>query len=202
MPIGKKFGAMQRNGIGPLLISHRYKYRFKLFFYPMRTVFLSLFLTALVLLTLSISNDSGKRMPAVTLKNMQGNTVNSSEISNDGNPVVILFWSSWCKICKSELNTIAEEYDTWQEEAGVKIIAVSVDDQKTANSVESVVNAAGWEYEIWMDTNSELKRAMGVSHTPHWFVLDGNLEITYSHNNFVPGDEELLYEKILEVSSK
>jgi len=24
MPIGKKFGAMQRNGIGPLLISHRY----------------------------------------------------------------------------------------------------------------------------------------------------------------------------------
>jgi len=25
MPIGKKFGAMQRNGIGPLIISHRYK---------------------------------------------------------------------------------------------------------------------------------------------------------------------------------
>ena len=24
MPIGKKFGAMLRNGIGPLLISHRY----------------------------------------------------------------------------------------------------------------------------------------------------------------------------------
>ena len=24
MPIGKKFGAMKRNGIGPLLISHRY----------------------------------------------------------------------------------------------------------------------------------------------------------------------------------
>ena len=26
MPIGKKFGAMQRNGIGPLLISHLYNY--------------------------------------------------------------------------------------------------------------------------------------------------------------------------------
>jgi len=24
MPIGKKFGTIQRNGIGPLLISHRY----------------------------------------------------------------------------------------------------------------------------------------------------------------------------------
>lgn len=159
-------------------------------------------ITALILLASFINEtDPGKKMPSINLKDMAGNPVNTSEVSNDGNPVVVAFWASWCKNCKAELNTIAEEYATWQEETGVKLIAVAVDDQKTVNSVEAVVNTAGWEYDVWMDTNGDLKRAMGVNSTPHWFLLDGAGNIVYSHNNFVPGDEELMYEKIQEVSN-
>lgn len=146
--------------------------------------------------------DPGKKLPSVNIKDMAGNPINTAEVSNDGNPIIISFWATWCKPCKLELNTIAEEYDTWQEETGVKLVAVSVDDQKTANTVEPVVNAAGWEYDIWMDPNGDFKRALGVNFVPHTFLLDGEGNIVYSHNNFVPGDEEVLYEHVKEISTK
>lgn len=147
-----------------------------------------------------VQTDEGKKLPSVNLKDLEGNAVNTADLSNDGKPIVIAFWGSWCKHCKLELNTIADVYEDWQTETGVKVIAVSVDDQKTVSSVESVVNAAGWEYEVWLDTNGEFKRAMGVNQTPHSFLLDGEGNIVYSKPGFAPGDEEVLYEEILKLT--
>lgn len=158
----------------------------------------------LAILSLQANEDDkkGKKLPAVTIKDMAGNTINTAEASNDGNPIVISFWATWCKPCKQELNTIAEEYEDWQDETGVKLIAVSVDDQKTTKMVEPYVNATGWEYDIWMDVNGDFKRALGVNYVPHTFLLNGEGTIVYSHNNFVPGDEEELYDHILEAAEK
>jgi peroxiredoxin len=41
---------------------------------------------------------------------------------------------------------------------------------------------------------------MGVNNVPHTFLIDGNGNIVYAHNNFVPWDEEELYEEILKIS--
>ncbi|HIP35546.1 MAG TPA: TlpA family protein disulfide reductase, partial [Crocinitomix sp.] len=141
-----------------------------------------------------------KKLPSVNIKDMEGNAINTAKVTNDGKPIVISFWATWCKPCKLELNTIADEYEDWQEETGVKMIAVSIDDQRTVSAVKPTVNANGWEYDIWLDPNGDFKRAMGVNFVPHTFLLDGNGTIVYSHNNFVPGDEEELYEQILKIS--
>ena len=162
-------------------------------------------ITAILLMFSFQANEDdkkGKKLPSVTIKDMAGNTINTSEVSNDGNPIVVNFWATWCKPCKLELNTIADEYEDWQDETGVKLVAVSVDDQKTTKMVEPYVNASGWEYDIWMDVNGDFKRALGVNFVPHTFLLDGEGHIVYSHNNYVPGDEEELYEEILKVSKK
>lgn len=162
----------------------------------MKKAILILPIVGLLAFTNVPQNDEGKKLPSINIKDMTGNPINTADVSNDGKPIIITFWATYCKCCKLGLNTIAEEYETWQEETGVKVVAVSVDDQKTASTVEPMVNAAGWEYEVWMDTNSDFKRAMGVNQTPHTFILDGNGNIVFTHNNFAPGDEELLYEQI------
>ena len=146
-----------------------------------------------------ISNEddkSGKKMPSVLLEDMDGSQINSADLSNDGNPIVVSFWATWCKPCILELNTIAEEYIDIQDETGVKLVAVSIDDERNKSKVRPLVNSSGWEYDIWLDTNSDLKRALGVNYPPQTFLINGDGEIVYSHVGFVPGDEEDLYDEI------
>lgn len=137
------------------------------------------------------------QLPSVNIKDMEGNSLNFSKISNNGKPMIISFWATWCKPCKAELNTIAEEYDDWVDETGVKLVAVSIDDARSSSRVEPYVNAQGWEYLVIMDPNSDLRRAMGVNNVPHTFLVNGAGKIVWDHNNYSPGDEEELYEKLI-----
>ncbi|MEK9619017.1 MAG: TlpA disulfide reductase family protein [Flavobacteriales bacterium] len=140
------------------------------------------------------------QLPNINLKDVNGVTKNLSKFSNNGNPIIISFWATWCKPCKAELNTIAEEYDDWTDETGVKLIAVSIDDARSSTRVEPYINAQGWEYLILLDPNGDLKRAMNVNNVPHTFLVDGNGKIVWDHNNYSPGDEEELYEELVKIA--
>lgn len=134
---------------------------------------------------------SDKKLPAVQLKDMEGNAVNTAALGLEG-PIIVSFWATWCSPCKRELNTIQDLYPEWQEKYGVTLVAVSIDDQKTMNQVPVYVNGKGWEYLVLMDPNGDFKRAMGVNNVPHTFLVDKNGNIVYSHNNYAPGDENML----------
>jgi len=153
-------------------------------------------------LCLSLISFAQEKLPNVELKDIKGNIVNLSEITNDGKPFVINFWATWCAPCKRELNTISELYTDWQNDTGVKIYAISIDDQRTVDKVKPYVNASGWEYEVLLDTNGDLKRALGVNNVPFTFLVDGKGNIVWKHNNYNPGDEEELYEQIEKLKEK
>ena len=103
--------------------------------------------------------------------------------------MIISFWATWCSPCKNELNTIAEVYDDWKKETGVKLIAISIDDSKSSNKVAPYVNGKGWDYESYLDINSDFKRAMNVNMPPHTFIVDGSGSIVWQHVGFKEGDE-------------
>ena len=140
------------------------------------------------------------QLPNIKLKDVTGNSINLSEISNNGNPIIISFWATWCKPCKAELNAIAEEFEDWVDETGVKLIAISIDDARSSSRVEPYVNAMGWEYTVLMDPNGDMKRAMNVNNVPHTFLLNGDKKIVWDHNNYSPGDEDELYDELVKYS--
>ena len=160
------------------------------------------------LLTLSIAlaatgimmAQNGKSIPSMKLKTLEGKTVDISQIKNNGNPIVISFWATWCKPCKKELNTIAEIYEEWQDETGVKLVAVSIDDARSMSKVAPYVNSADWDYEVYLDPNRELARSLNVSTVPHTFLLNGKGKIVWEHKGYIDGDEEELYEQIEKIS--
>tara|TARA_B100000902_G_scaffold155651_1_gene152095 strand:+ start:746 stop:1237 length:492 start_codon:yes stop_codon:yes gene_type:complete len=159
----------------------------------------------LILLLISFftlkNNAQNQILPDVEVKNLESNSFNIQNINNEGKPIVISFWATWCKPCKKELNNIAEVYEEWQEETGVKIIAISIDDSRSMSKVNPYINSVDWEYEIYLDSNSDLKRAMGVSTVPHTFLLNGKKEIVWQHRGYVEGDEEELLLEIKKLTN-
>ena len=159
------------------------------------------FLTSIFFCT-TIALAQEKSLPNIDVKTLQGKTINIQDLENDGNPMVISFWATWCKPCKKELNTIAEVYDDWQEETGVKLIAISIDDTRSMSKVAPYVNSSDWDYEVYLDSNSDLKRAMGVSTVPHTFLINKEGKIVWNHKGYIDGDEEELYEQIQHLVTK
>jgi cytochrome c biogenesis protein CcmG, thiol:disulfide interchange protein DsbE len=154
-------------------------------------------LLATVFITLcSAITFDGDKIPGATVKKLDGTKVNTSTFSNDGKPIVISFWATWCKPCKKELDAIAENYAEWQKETGVKLIAISIDDARSSGKVVTDVKTKGWEYEVYIDENQDFKRAMNVNNVPHTFLIDGTGNIVWSHNSYTDGDEDKLYENI------
>lgn len=135
-------------------------------------------------------------IPTATIKTLDGKNFSTSDITNNGKPIIISFWASWCRPCIKELSAIADLYQDWQDETGVKIIAISIDDTRTVNNVRPMVNARAWEYDFYLDSNGDFKRAMGVTNVPHTFVLNGKGEVVYQHTTYTEGAEFELYEKV------
>jgi peroxiredoxin len=139
------------------------------------------------------------QLPAVNLKTIDGKTINTAELSNDGKPFIISFFATWCKPCNRELKAIQEVYADWQDETGVKVIAISIDQAQNIQKVKPLVDGNGWEFDILLDPNSDFKRAMGVNMIPHVFIIDGKGNIVESRSGYTEGGEEHLIEKVREL---
>ena len=162
----------------------------------MKNAILSLFLVAAAL----VATAQAQPVPSVKLQDMTGATVDTGALENDGNPVVICLWATWCSPCKKELNNYADLYADWQEEFGVKIIAVTIDDQRSKARVKPYVDGVAWEYDVLYDPNRDFARALGVQTPPHTFVVDGEGNIVHSHVGYTDGDEDELEETLREIT--
>jgi thiol-disulfide isomerase/thioredoxin len=137
-----------------------------------------------------------QKLPSVDIRDIKGNPFNTSAISNDGKPIIISFWATWCKPCIKELTAIADVYDEWVEETGVKLYAVSVDDARSTTLVAPLVNGKDWSYTVLLDPNGAFKRALNVGPIPQTFLLNGKGEIVWQHTSFAEGSELDLIELV------
>lgn len=145
-------------------------------------------------------NAQNAKIANTNIKNMEGKVVNTSSFNNDGKPYVVCFWATWCHPCLQELSAMAELYEDWQKETGIKIYAISLDDTRTKGKVKPMVASQEWAYEVFIDENSDFKRAMGVNNPPHTFIIGANGDILWQHAGYAEGDEENLIRKYMELS--
>lgn len=148
---------------------------------------------------LSIFGYSQSQMPNIELNAISGESVNLSTDFNEVDKLYVFsFWATWCAPCINELEAMHKKYATWKESLNVEIIAVSIDDSRTQKRVKPFLNGKGWTYNVLLDSNQELKRALSIVNVPYTIVVK-NSKIVYVSNGYSQGSEEELFNKLKEL---
>jgi peroxiredoxin len=164
---------------------------------------LTIFVFIILLGSMAFAQDKApvNDLPSVNIRTLEGETFNTKDIQNDGKPILISFWALWCKPCKKEMDAYNDLYEEWQDETGVKIYAVSIDDSRSSSKVRPFVNGKAWEMEVLLDPNGDFKRAMNVNMIPHTFLLDGSGKVVYQHTSYYEGLEYDIFELVEKVAA-
>jgi len=151
----------------------------------------------LAVVALMITSALYGQIPNVKVENAKGETISTSTLADHKVPLIVSFWSTTCKPCMLELNAINELMEEWLEEADFRVVAVSIDDSRSASKAKALVSGNGWDdFIVLYDKNQELKRALNVNMVPHVFIFDKDGKQVYSHVGYTPGTEEEYIEKI------
>jgi thiol-disulfide isomerase/thioredoxin len=153
----------------------------------------------LIFIFLIYSFSGYSQLPSVSLKDTEGNTINTNQLNNGGKPYIISFFALWCKPCLRELNAINELYDEWQKETGVKLIVISIDEGQNAYKVAPAINGHGWSFEVLLDTNREFMRALNVTLIPCLLIVDGKNKIVLRKSSYSDGTEIEIIKEIRKI---
>ena len=145
------------------------------------------------------SNSITATLPEISLKTVDGEDVQLADYGNNNKITVISFWATWCKPCIKELKNINELLEEWINEYDMELVAISVDDSRNTVKVRPMVNARNWDFDILLDPNGNVQRALNVANPPVTFLIDQNGKIVYTHTGYVEGDEYDLEDHIKEL---
>ncbi len=156
----------------------------------------TLVLAVVLAITTAFTASGSRKLPNVTIADLQGKPANIVEYAAKSKLTVLSFWATWCAPCKRELDAISDLYPEWQSEYGAQLIAITIDNSRALTQVRPLIEEKGWEYQILVDSKQELQQALAFQAIPQTFVIDGEGHIVYQHEGYTPGDEYEL-EKIL-----
>lgn len=151
---------------------------------------------AIVCLACGLTVWAQTNLPGTKIKTLAGDEIAFNILSgNSDTAIIVSLWATWCVPCIQELEIISEQFEDRQKETPFRLMAVSIDDSRTSQRVKPFVKGRGWPFEIYLDINSELKRALNINDVPHVLIIK-NGKIVYQHNGYVAGNEEELFEKL------
>lgn len=155
-------------------------------------------ITAIIIL---LSNQAlGQKAPDFTLKNLERKNFTLYDRLENG-PVLIDFWATWCKPCLEAMPHITEINKRYKEQ-GLQVAGISIDNPRSQAKVKPMVRAKGFNFEILIDGDQEVRKLFGGTVVPLTLLINTEGEIVYRHIGYVPGDEKILEEKIVALMSE
>jgi len=97
-----------------------------------------------------------------------------------GNPTLLMFWATWCGICRDELPWI-HKLDVRAKPMGLQIVAVAFADNKKNVIKYMNKNTSTFSFPTVFDVGNTVASKFRVRATPTFFLLDGNGDILLMH---------------------
>lgn len=117
--------------------------------------------------------EAGDQAPDFTLTTLDGKEMSLSDLR--GKAVMVNFWGTWCKPCRTEMPAMQEVYEKYQAQ-GFEIVAVNIAETEVAAA--SFAKQYKLTFPIWMDHDREVVRMYGIGPIPSSIFIDSNGVIT------------------------
>src|SRR3954452_10800910 len=88
-----------------------------------------------------------------------------------GQVVLLNVWATWCEPCKIEMPSMEELHQSYGSR-GVRVVAVSIDDVVSEDSIRAYARDLGLTFEILHDPTHAIERAYQTTGYPESFVID------------------------------
>jgi len=119
----------------------------------------------------------GQTPPAVTLENLNGDSVSLAQWIGK-RPVVVEFWATWCPICEELLPKLEAAQKRYGDRAEFLVVAVAVNQSK--NSVRRHLQKHPMPFTFLWDRNGAAVRAFQAPSTSYIAVLDAKGKVVYT----------------------
>ncbi len=123
-----------------------------------------------------------------TFQDLSQNTVSLASF-RDKQPVVLLFWTTWCPYCRKEIELLNTKFDTLKKE-GWEILAV--DAGEDARKVESYRNAKGIKLNLLLDEDMKIINALEVLGVPTYVIINKKGRVVAKAHSFSPDEYKYL----------
>lgn len=134
------------------------------------------------------------------LKTMHSTIVPFSSAIQKDSLILICFWSVSSDKSIDELNAINTHYEKWKKSVPFRMLAVSIDHDRDANKVRPMVNTTEWKFDVYIDINGDLQKALNSTNLPQAMILEKD-KVIYEQSGYEAGSENYLFQKMHSLAS-
>lgn len=154
-----------------------------------------LFLLLIVSLSLSISAQTNN-YPTTHLLTLNGEIVNSSDILDNENPTILVFWKSNEIKCCEQIALMIDAKEKLAELTEVSIVAICTDTDGPSSRIRPLVSGKDWDIDVYIDRNNDFQRAMNIPAIPFTCVFDRDQNLICEYNGYCAWADDMVCEKI------
>jgi thiol-disulfide isomerase/thioredoxin len=116
--------------------------------------------------------------------------------------LVISFWATFCKPCKSEMPFLQKMYEAYGQD-GFEVVAISLDTPDTESMVSPFIQRNNYTFKVALDRQSEATQLLNSkSMLPFLVIFDKEGNLVKKKDGFTIGDQSGLEKLIKELVGK
>ncbi len=118
--------------------------------------------------------------PEFELADLDGVTLKLSDYKGK-QPVMLLFWTTWCPFCRTELKELNKRYGQMKNE-NITVLAINIGESE--NRVKAFIESRPVDYRILLDEDSSVADNYSLVGVPTYLLIDKDGKIFSKGNSF------------------